>query len=166
MCLCEAMPVYRDGNDIKVYKVVKVIKPDYWDNPNNFSKVFYESPYYGDMQGSMWEIGRTNAIESPGPEYETFDGMKRILGCAFHSFYHLEDAVHELEDWQRCSPKEYTILECVIPANTEYVYFGWFYKNEPDEPVPAYASQSLIPVRALSKEELSVFINQKWEKLK
>jgi hypothetical protein len=119
------------------------------------------------MQGSMWEIGRTNAIESPGAEYETFDGMKKILGCAFHSFYHLEDAVRELEVWQGCIPKEeYTILECVIPANTEYVYFGWFYQNKfyqnkSDEPVPAYASQSLIPVRELSKKELSVFNNQK-----
>ena len=169
MCLCNPIPVYRDGEDIKVYKVVKVLRHYDIVTGEKFPYDAYRSPYNQFGQGSLWKLDQTNAIEEDSPKFITmFDGAKKIEWDAFHSFFHLKDAVKELKRWERSSecegrfaPREYAVLECVIPANTKYAYFGWFYQNDFGNPVPSYASQSLTPVKELSREELKAIVKNK-----
>ena len=151
MCLCNPIPVYKDGEGIKVYKVVEKVP---YDNA-------YRSPYYPFGEGSLWKLGETNTIEECDPKFITmFDGTLKIEWGVFHTFYHLKDAAEMMFDWQKhvyaCHDyTQYAVIECVIPANTKCAFFGWFYKNDSDDPVPSYASQSLTPVRVLTKEEIN-----------
>lgn len=158
MCLLNPIPVYRDGEDIKVYKVLKV---------GSIGEK-YLSPYNEYMPCSTWKLSKTNRLDDDyQPEMtQMFNGDVRIDGGAFHTFANLKDAAVELSYWiSRTRPERwsmyndveyydhYVIAECIIPADTKYVYFGWFYMAN-DNPVPAYASQSLTPVRVLTKEEI------------
>lgn len=157
MCLLNPIPVYRDGEDIKVYKVVeKTLLND-----------TYRSPYYPFGEGSLWKLGETNTIEECDPKFITmFDGTEKIEWGVFHTFYHLKDAAEVMFDWQKhahmCYDNtQYAVIECIIPTNTKCAFFGWFYTNYSDKPVPSYASQSLTPVKEFSREELKAIVKNK-----
>ena len=149
MCLSNPIPVYKDGQDIKVYKVVEVLRG--YDTE-------YRSPYNPFAENSCWKLGITNVLENDNPWFlKKHDGTMSIGIGAFHSFLRLEDAVAELRNWEKCASPllndEYTVLECVIPANTKFAFFGWYYTDDFNS-VPAYASQSLTPVNVFTREEL------------
>ena len=133
-------------NDIICYKVVK-----------NINDVTFSSPF---KSATIWEIGKQKEIKNTSisnlKKYSCYkqkvitnSHMHRIRGCAYHTFTTEEDAFDYIKK-SRCVNAffHFSVLKCVIPKSSKYVYEGTFPITESIN-YKSYASQKLKPIEVI-----------------
>lgn len=127
MCLMNPMKLNR-GEDITVYKVLGQDENGGLHSPiHNFD----------------WVVGETASIDDKAvfKEYHYFNyTATSVEGNAFHSFREKETAEQYLRSKEGvfCKYKKFVVAECVIPADSKFVYLGAY--NTGDD---SYASEKL-----------------------
>lgn len=133
MCLDNAIRINPE-NDIVCYKLFYKCP---FAKDNNLYSVFQQSPY-------KLNNTKSTRVKQPKVYCSEYGGKKtyQIHQSALHSFANYGDTV----DYKEKSVfKGACIVKCIIPKNSEYVYFGVFDNKK------SYASQKLKPVEIIEQ---------------
>lgn len=145
MCLVDCNKI-EQKDDIICYKVVK-----------NLNDVVFRSPF---KTNTLWEIGKQKEIKNTSisnlKKYSFYKQkviansyMHKIYGCAYHTFSSEMEAKKYIEiAYIPESRKGLSILKCVIPKSSKYVYEGVFHGVN-YESYKSYASQKLKPIEVI-----------------
>lgn len=148
MCLVDCTKI-KTNEDVICYKVVK-----------NINNVIFSSPF---KSATIWEIGKQKEIKNTAisnlKKYSLYKQkvitnsyMHKIYGCAYHTFTTEEDAFDYIKK-SRCENAffRFSVLKCVIPKSSKYVYEGTFSITESIK-YKSYASQKLKPIELIKHE--------------
>ena len=144
MCLVDCNKIEKK-DDIICYKVVK-----------NLNDVTFSSPF---KSATIWEIGKQKEIKNTSisnlKKYSLYkqkvitnSHMHKIYGCAYHTFTTEEEAFDYIMILKTIYATKFSVLKCVIPKSSKYVYKGTFQIAE-DVKYKSYASQKLKPIEIM-----------------
>lgn len=132
MCLkkFEKMDIDPNGEGVKCYKVFSV------EGKWPFRKI--TSPIWSEMRWKKRKVYSTG-VDEPDLWLHTEIGKN-----SFHSFANVDDAFrfcNEMEENRIRFEYHYEVYECLIPADTKFLYCG--YQNNGRELAEGYASEKL-----------------------
>ena len=131
MCLENIKRLEQPTNDIKCYKVLQV------DGMWLFRTLWSPIMYYKWKQGKVYATGRNEPIIEPDlragkPEWGV---VNRVEGGSFHTYADRDAAIRICNEFNKYElSKEpsvfrrfrYAVYECVIPADSNFVYEGTY----------------------------------------
>lgn len=122
--------------DIHCYKILEV--RGFWPFRKLWSPIMFHE----------WRRGKVYAT---GYDEPTFNWRNNVEGRSFHSYMNMDDAVricdvfneNEMKKSNKKARRFYAVFDCVIPADTKFLYEGNYQCFDGESSAPCYASEKL-----------------------